>query len=186
MKLDSKYKTCLKNGDELIIRSAVKSDAKDILEYLKKISSESDNLPYGEGELDIDIEEEEEYIVDIENDSNCIILLGIVNNEIACLGNIINESRERLMHNAEVSISVKMKYQSLGIGSELLNKLIGFSKDTKIIKNISLGVKEDNYKAIRLYEKFNLKKTGRNKKFFNINGVFFDQIIMALEIHSQK
>lgn len=40
----------LLNGQILIIRKAEKNDALGILEYINKVSTESDNLTFGEGE----------------------------------------------------------------------------------------------------------------------------------------
>ena len=47
--------------------------------------------------------------------------------------------------------------------------LIDFAKDTKKIKNISLGVKANNTKARNLYSNFGFKEVGFHKNFFYVN-----------------
>ncbi|WP_418223118.1 GNAT family N-acetyltransferase [Clostridium isatidis] len=54
-----------------------------------------------------------------------------------------------------------------------------FLKEVKL-KNIFLGVREGNINAIRLYEKHGFKKVGFHKNFFNINGKYYDEILMDL------
>lgn len=61
-----------------------------------------------------------------------------------------------------------------------MNELIRFAKEHDTIKNISLGVKASNHNGIKLYEKLGFVKVGVHKNFFNINGVFDDEILMDL------
>ncbi|MNP83052.1 hypothetical protein D3C76_1818760 [compost metagenome] len=51
-----------------------------------------------------------------------------------------------------------------------------------MIKNISLGVKSDNVNAIKLYEKHGFVKIGVHKNFFNIDGIYYDEILMDLNL----
>ncbi|MGH4138282.1 GNAT family N-acetyltransferase [Clostridium sp.] len=55
--------------------------------------------------------------------------------------------------------------------------------ESGIIKNINLGVKASNINAIRMYEKFGFEKVGVHKDNFNINGKFYDEILMDLYIN---
>ncbi|MNF10642.1 hypothetical protein D3C80_2116430 [compost metagenome] len=59
---------------------------------------------------------------------------------------------------------------------------INFAKSTKMIKNISLGVKSDNINAIKLYEKHGFVKIGVHKNFFNIDGIYYNEILMDLNL----
>ena len=55
----------LKNGTQLILRKAIVDDANDIIEYLNTVAGESNNLLFGEGEFKLTIEQEREYIENI-------------------------------------------------------------------------------------------------------------------------
>jgi len=58
----------------------------------------------------------------------------------------------------ELGIVVRDGFQGRGIGSRLMKKIIGLARKNKL-KKIHLTVLADNYKAIKLYEKFGFKKT---------------------------
>ena len=70
----------------------------------------------------------------------------------------------------------------MGVGSAVMEELIRFAKDHELIKNISLGVKASNERAIKLYERFGFVKVGSHKDYFNINGEYDDEYIMDLHI----
>lgn len=170
----------LKNGSKLIIRRPVAEDAEKMVEYLNIVGGESDNLLFGKGEFRLSVEKEAEYIKTINSDENTLMLLGLIDNNIASVAQISSSNRKRIAHNAEISISVKRQYWGTGIGSAVMRELIGFAKEHDTIKNVTLGVKASNLNAIKLYEKFGFTKVGRHKNFFNVNGIFDDEILMDL------
>lgn len=172
----------LKNGKQLILRAAIAEDAKNIIGYLNIVGGESDNLLFGAGEFRLTVEQEMEYIENINKDDNSLMLLGIIDNKIVSVAQINTSNRKRIAHNSELSISVKKEYWGNGIGSAVMAKLIKFAKDNGTIKNISLGVRSANYNAIKLYEKYGFEKIGIHKNLFNIDGNYYDEILMDLYI----
>lgn len=65
------------------------------------------------------------------------------------------------------NIVVKKGYRNKHIGSIILSKLIEISKLETNIKELTLEVNSNNIPAIKLYEKFNFKKVGLRKKYYN-------------------
>ena len=63
------------------------------------------------------------------------------------------------------TIAVDRNYQNLGIGSKLLDHLIGWAKDDDI-KEIWLEVSTKNDAAISLYKKFDFKVMGLRKNYY--------------------
>jgi RimJ/RimL family protein N-acetyltransferase len=175
----------LKNGKRLILRKPVTSDAEKMVEYLNIVGGESDNLLFGKGEFRLTVEQEMEYIKSISDSANTLMLLGIIDKNIVSVAQISSSNRKRIAHNSEISISVKKEYWRNGIGTIIMNELISFAKDHDTIRNISLGVKTNNHNAIKLYEKFGFIKVGVHKNFFNINGVFEDEILMDLYLYEE-
>ncbi len=169
----------LKNKYKLILKTPTTNDALGMVEYLNIIGGESDNLLFGKGEFHLTVEQEKEYIDNLGN--NKYMILGIINNNIVSIAQISRSSRKRIAHNSEIALSVKKAYWHIGVGSAMLAELISFAKDQEIM-NISLGVKKSNVNAIRLYEKFDFKKIGEHRNFFNANGVFDDIILMDLNL----
>lgn len=167
----------LKNGHQLILRKPTIDDAENMIEYLNIIGGESDNLLFGKGEFHLTIEEEKEYIKNLVE--NTFMILGIIDNKIVSVAKINSLTRKRVAHNSTIGISVKKDYWRSGVGSAIMTELIKYAKG-QYIKNISLGVKKSNVNAIKLYEKFGFKKIGEHQNYFNINGVFDDELLMDL------
>lgn len=65
-----------------------------------------------------------------------------------------------------MNIATKINKRSLGIATKLLAYVIDYSKNIGC-KSITLEVNENNLPAIHLYEKFNFKRIGLRKKYYN-------------------
>lgn len=172
----------LKNGENLILKKADVNDAEKMIEYLNIVGGESDNLLFGENEFRLSIEQEKSHLENMAKQETSMMLVGIINKKIVSIAQISAPRRKRIAHNADISISVKKEYWNLGIGSEVMKALIDFAKDTKKIKNISLGVKASNTKARSLYRKFGFNEVGIHKNFFYVNDEYDDEILMDLYI----
>ena len=59
------------------------------------------------------------------------------------------------------NVSVSQKHMNYGIASDLMTKCIEYSKSVSI-KKITLEVSENNFSAIKLYEKFSFKVYQKN------------------------
>ena len=70
-------------------------------------------------------------------------------------------------------IRVKKEYQGQKIASFMMEELL---KDTKEKENITLEVKEDNTKAISLYEKYGFKKKAIRKGYYQgMHGILMEK-----------
>lgn len=172
----------LKDGRELTLRKAEKADAANILAYLNQVGGESDNLLFGKDEMQLPVEAEEEFIQSTNACKTSVLLVGLVENEIACVGSISASSRERIAHLGEVAVSVAKKYWRLGIGEALMKELIAFARQTGKLKTLYLGVRDGNDGAIALYHKLGFVEYGRFPGFFCINGQFEDELLMYKEL----
>lgn len=170
----------LKDQKELQIRKAAENDAEDMIQYLNLVGGESDNLLFGENEFRLSIEEEKAYINRTNEDFTSLMLLGLVDNQIAAIGQITALKNSRLAHNSEIAISVRKDYWRQGIGMSMMEELLQFAKDSPKIKNVNLAVRASNEAAIRLYKQIGFEQVGCNKNFFYIKGEFDDRIIMEL------
>jgi len=172
----------LKNGKTLTIRKAKKEDAQEILGYLKKVGGESDNLTFGAEGLPYTVEQEEKVLESYYHSTSSVYLVGVVDGRIICTGNVSSPTRERLSHKATIGISVLKEFWGLGVGTCLMNELIDFAKNSDKIEMLHLGVKSDNVNAIALYKKCGFEQIGVYPKFFKIDGVYYDEVLMNLYI----
>lgn len=73
----------------------------------------------------------------------------------------------RIVDEANImNIATKENKRNLGIASKLLEHIINYSKSIGCT-SITLEVNENNYSAIHIYEKFNFKRIGLRKKYYN-------------------
>lgn len=173
-------KVVLKSGELLTLRQPTEEDAQAMIDYVNQVGGESDNLLFGKDEFHLTVDQEKEFIKRIRNDQNTLMLIGIINDNVVSIAQIGCHQKKRIAHNSEIAISVKKLYWHIGVGSAMMEELIRFAKDHSIIKNIGLGVKASNDKAIMLYEKFGFVKVGYHKDYFCVNGNYDDLILMDL------
>lgn len=170
----------LKNKMELKMEQASKSDAKQLIDYLNMVGGESDNLLFGANEFYMSVEAEEHFIEEMRQSEYSALLIGKIENEIVCVGSIMAPSKKRILHQAELAVSVKKEYWGLGIGTYLMQALVDYAKQNKTTEILHLGVKSDNETAICLYKKMGFEEIGRYKKFFKINEDYYDEVMMNL------
>lgn len=172
----------LKDGREVLIRKAVKSDASKIIQYVTAVGGESDNLTYGINEFDITEEKEEQIIESINSRDNSIMMLAEIDGEIVSMLFISCGTRPRTRHAGEFGITVKKSCWGLGIGNAMISSLIEWARSTEIIRKINLKVRTDNTRAIALYKKHGFREEGISTRDLYINGSFYDCCIMGFEI----
>ena len=84
-----------------------------------------------------------------------------------------------ILNEADITnIVTKRNNRNLGIGTQMLEKLIEISRE-KNMKTITLEVNENNKYAIKLYEKFKFEIVGKRKKYYNGTE---NAILMTLEL----
>ncbi len=175
-------KVILKNRSELLIRKATEEDAEQMSQFKMHISRESDFLSFGENEIEITAETERKIIQTENSTDNSVIIIALMNGEIAGFITFKGGAKIRKRHAGEMGICVRKKYWGLGIASLLLQVLIEWAKGTQIIRKIDLLTRADNEKAIKLYEKYGFEKQGLLTRDLCINGIFYDSVSMGLHI----
>lgn len=150
----------------IIIEKASCKDAGAILEYLKQIGSETENLTFGAEGLPITMEEEADYIKQLENSRDAVMFVAKDNDRVIGDASLTRLPR-RMKHRGDFGTAVLKEYWNQGIGSQLLCEIINFAKENAF-EIIDLQVRSDNLAAIHLYEKFGFQKIGTHNSFFKI------------------
>ena len=165
----------------IIIEKATCDDAAEILQYLKQIGAETDNLTFGAEGLPFTTESEAAYIRQIENSCDAIMLIAKENGKI--IGNAsLSRLPRRMKHRGDLGVSVLKECWNKGIGSQLLREIINFAKENSF-EVIDLQVRSDNLSAIHLYKKFGFKKIGTHPVFFKIDSeeISFDYMCLKIQ-----
>ncbi len=165
----------------IVIEKAICDDAEAILEYLKKVGSETDNLTFGSEGLSLSVEEEVAYIKELENSGDGVLFVAKDNGRI--IGDAgLDRLPRRMHHRADLGIAVLKEYWNKGVGSRLLTEIIKFAKENSI-GVIDLQVRSDNAAAIALYKRFGFKKLGTHMSFFKMENedIPFDYMYLKIE-----
>jgi RimJ/RimL family protein N-acetyltransferase len=172
----------LKNGRVLLIREATAEDARAILDYIEGVSGESDFLSFGPGEFELTEAEEENVLRRYRDADNQLYILGFIDNGIVAALSFAAGRRPRVRHSGEFGLSVRTQYWGLGIGSLMLDTLIEWARETRIVKKINLRVRTDNQRAIELYERKGFVVEGTIRREVLLGGKYFDHHWMGLEL----
>jgi RimJ/RimL family protein N-acetyltransferase len=172
----------LKDGRVLLIREVAVEDTRAVLDYVERISGESDFLSFGPGEFELTEPEEEDFIRKCRASDNQLYILGLIDDEIVSTLVFSAGRRPRVRHSGEFGMSVRKRYWGLGIGSLMLDTLIAWARDTQTVKKINLRVRTDNQRAIWLYERKGFVNEGTIRKEILLDGSYFDHHCMGLEL----
>jgi len=169
----------LKNGEKLVIRTAVPDDARALLEYAHVIFAEDLYNVTTPGEFEKSVEEESKWIQEHYDKPAHLALTAEVSGSLAGLLSFENGSRKRLQHHGTLHMSVHPRFRTEGVGTALVQSLIGWAKENHVIEKVTLEVFVTNEAAIRLYGKMGFLEEGRRVRHVKIaDGKYVDVIVM--------
>jgi len=167
---------------KVTIREAGPSDAEHIIQYVQRLSEEPvSNITISPGEFTPSVEVEKRIISEFASSENSILLVAEMRGKIIgtlnCRG---RKDRNAIRHVVSLGMSVDRNWRGQGIGSLLMADAIEWAKGTGFIKRIELLVFERNEVAIHLYQKFGFEIEGKHRKAIYRDGVYLDNLTMAL------
>ena len=162
------------------IEKARPSDAGALLAFLKQTGGETDNLSFGSEGLPFSVEAEAEYLEQLENSRDAVMLVAKVDGKIIGSASL-NRPPRRMQHRGDFSVSVAKAYWNRGIGSLLTESVLSFASQNDFMI-LDLQVRSDNTPAIHLYEKYGFVKLCTYPGFFRIAGeeINFDYMYLRL------
>jgi len=172
----------LKDGRTLTIRKAEKTDARQLIDYMKIALDESDNLTMSANEFTMTVEQEEQFIENVNSSAASATLVGFVDGALVCVGNVSAHTKTRMAHWAGIGMSVLRAYWGMGVGTALMSEIVAFAKSTGTLEILELEVRADNAHAISIYERVGFQKFGYRPKAFKLHGEYHDNILMHLEL----
>ena len=106
------------------------------------------------------------------NDDLSHFIVAKIGNEVVGYGGMYSVMGEGYIYN----IAVKRKYRKFGIGTNIVNELVNYSK-IKSLNFLSLEVRKSNTPAINLYSNCGFEYVGNRKNFYT--NPLEDAIIMT-------
>ncbi len=161
------------------IRKAKITDANIMINFVNKVSDETDYLTAPSNERNITLDTKSRLLGGISKNKKSVMFIALCNDEIVASCHMHAHNASRVNHRAEFGLSVLKKYWGRGIGSALIINAINYARNNDITK-IDLIVREDNKRAIALYKKFNFELEGRIKNYFYLNNRYYDAYFMGI------
>ena len=167
------------NNSLFVIERARTEDAAALLDYLKIVGGETENLSFGAEGVPLDLEAEQDYLRSQCESVNNVQYLAKVDDKIIGTASL-NRKPRRMSHRGEFGISLKKAWWGCGAASALMEAILAFAKEN----GFNLEVRSSNARAIRLYEKYGFRKLCTFPRFFKINGEYIDFDLMNLELNT--
>ncbi|MBV7391249.1 GNAT family N-acetyltransferase [Enterococcus alishanensis] len=161
-------------------RNPTEDDAKNIVDFYNLVGGETTYLSFEENEYPLNVKEVKELIINTNHQINSTILLALINGKIIGIGTVSSGNKVKSKHCGELGIVVTEKFQSIGIGKEIIYQLLTWAKSNGVTTKIQLDTRVDNKKAVKLYKKFGFKIEGKLENTTIIEGKYYDLYVMGL------
>lgn len=172
----------LKNGQTLLIREAESSDAAAALDYVDRVTRETDFLTMGPGDFEMTLEQEAAFLESCKTNPQRCFFMGFIDGNLIGMANVTCGTRPRLRHRGEFGISVLQSAWGLGVGGLLLDHLIGWARDNPVLTKLDLRVRSDNERAIALYRQRGFVEEGLLKNQIRIGETHYHHLAMGLNL----
>lgn len=114
------------------------------------------------------------------------ILFATFNNKPVGMIVYVFEEKLKIKHIANIyGVFVKKEFRGQKIGEQLIKNAISVISKRKDIIKIKLNVNPDQKSAVKLYEKYGFKITGKYSKELYVCGNFYDELIMEKFINNK-
>lgn len=170
------------NNNLFVIERAQPEEAAALLDYLKIVGGETENLSFGAEGVSLDLEAEQDHLRMQSESTDNVQYLAKVKDEIIGTASL-NRKHKRMSHRGVFGISLKKAWWGCGAASALMEAILAFAKENDF-EQLNLEVRSDNARAIRLYEKYGFRKLCTFPHFFKINGEYIDFDLMNLELNT--
>lgn len=167
----------LKNGKWLTVRTAEPDDAAAILRLARRVGEETDFLRISGYGFGCNEEMQREAIAYMLADEKSLMALGIIDGEPIGFFKVDTERGGRVDQNATLGLAIVKDSWHLGIGAIFMVVALDFASSVGYRK-ISLDVRADNERAIRLYKRFGFYECGLRREHLFIRGEYYDEMIM--------
>lgn len=176
----------LKNGERLLLRSLRMEDAQQALDVCKKTAAETLNLIRYADEWHLTLEQEREYIRAMENGPKSLMLGAFIRERLVGIASIAPPAPvDRARHRANLGIAILKSCWGYGIGTAMMQALIGQARGTAL-EQLELEVVSTNHAAIRLYERHGFETFARHpRKLKYRDGQYADMLLMMLDLRER-
>jgi len=165
---------------QITIREAIPADAAELLAVLKLIGKETPFLVMDEKGLELTNEEMMYNLADLYESPNNVLLVALVDGLIVGTASVKASAKQRMEHIGEIGISLLKEFWGLGLGSLMMEEVLLWANESKIIRRLELTVQDRNQRAIHVYEKMGFQtETIMKRGAKTDDGEFLDVHLMS-------
>lgn len=173
----------LKDGRKAILRSPVRDDARELVDYLYATCTETPFLMRAPQEAECTLEEEEAFIESVVSDANHLMILCEMEGCVAGTCDLRFNSRIKTRHRASMGIALRRDYWGLGIGTAMMTQLIALARGREGVIQLELEYLEGNARARALYEKMGFRIVSMMPDAIRqTDGTFINEYCMMLKL----
>ncbi len=173
----------LKDGRSALLRRPRLGDAPELMEFVRRIDSETPYMLREPGEFDLTLRREREIIRSALGSGNLLWLVAELEGRIvASAGWSRVSSREKYRHRAEAGVAVLRCCWGLGLGRGLMNALARSAADSGVLQ-LELTCALQNRSALALYESLGYRRVGYIPRAVRYrDGSFGAEVRLLLEL----
>jgi RimJ/RimL family protein N-acetyltransferase len=173
----------LRGGLHARLARPTDTDAAAVIAYFDRVTLETDFAPFGPGEYPRNLEQEALHLRNYLDPSKGLALHAVIGTELAGIVTISRQRPPRIHHCGLLGISVVQKYWGVGLGRALCEAAILEARHIGLLR-IELHTRQDNHRAIALYEALGFEHEGRLRGAFRVGTVEYDDLVMGLRLHA--
>ena len=175
-----KREVILKNGQRILIKSAIEENAEAICNHRYITSSESYFMARYPEEISLDVELMKKNLFSIEKSPKDFTVTAFIDGKVIGDAGITTiRNHMKYCHRAYFGISILKEYCNKGLGKYILEIALEQAKNNGF-EQVELGVFEDNIRAIKLYEKCGFEKVGIQPRAYKLkDGTYRNEIQMV-------
>jgi RimJ/RimL family protein N-acetyltransferase len=158
-------------------------DAAHVLEHIEAVAAETDFLTFGADELQCTPAEEAERLADMARRNAGFMMKACLADVPTIIGltTVRWANRSRIRHVGEFALTVLRASWGKGVGRRLAESAMADARDSGITR-LELRVREDNARAIALYQALGFQTEGRLTAAIRANDRLHDEFFMAAKL----
>lgn len=168
-----------KGGRALLIRRPTEADAETLIEHVKLVDAETEFTSREAGEFQVPVATERLFLKKVSQQDNALFLTVWDQAVLVATLHFNGGQRTRDRHAGEFGMGVLRSHWGLGIGGELMSRMIAWAEAHPEVRRIALRVDAGNVRARALYERMGFALEGTLRGAVRIQGVDRDLLVMA-------
>ncbi len=152
------------------------ADAKNFVEFYKKLAKETPYLMFTPEEVEQKADEQKNFIKKYDDYKQ--VFIAVEDGKIVGYLGIARSHLSKITHTAKFTVAVLDEHKRQKIASKLLKVAEKWAKE-KGIKRLELTVTTDNEAAIALFENAGFETEGTRKKSVKLKNKAVDELFMA-------